>query len=934
MTQARDGGSLLREDYRWLLYNLTRALQTEVKVFSHQIKGANGQPKIYSFTDLCEPYCEMNTAFLAFLKLYDPNNSVTYTYPSIDLFGTKAFIGNNVYGIKLKARKSDQELKVLKSFTTAVMPFYLVADYEDTDVLVNWQHAAIKLFERPEYSTWLKTGMTGDNLVSYEVRRMGIETGPLIFGSIVAMILFVVSTSFRVKPAESKPWECLIGCLIPLLAMVAAMGAMSALGMRFQSIIVAAIFLVLSVGVDDIFMLTRAWHRSAQSLPIPERLATALEEAGPSITISSLTNVMSFAIGALSDTPAVRTFCIFSAVAITICYLYQLILLAAIVALSGKRENSGHRAVLCCFMKDPQAKNRIVEFGQRIQEIIVDQWAWAVTKWQTRVILLFVMIYYFYISWTGISKLQSNISIDKMALPNSYLHDFQHSFESALRNMQPISVFVLQPGDLRRPDQLQRVKNLVNDFERSLNAYGSESTFFWLTQYQDFLHFYIGENAPEEDPSFSNQNPTSPVPFSYTEIPTFFKSATYFYLSSFVHMNETACLVNQPECISSFFFITNFHNVIKYHELVPTVKDWRRLAEKYEDLKVYAYSDHTPFVDQTMSIDQTVFGSVAAALGCTALICLAFIPHLLSKMMFCLVDEQSLHQTVEFESLRMRDRLSTLLAYLPTLCYRSSFFCVQHKLGIFGILSLWDVDLDPLSMAALLMGIGFSVDFTAHISYHYYKAPKGSARKRMKWALGVIGWPMMQVGLSTIVALLPLLFKQSYLAMVFLKTIGLIILPAVLTMLTPPRKPSLPKKKEAAYLSDIKGLGKKTREISSADSGIGHDESHSSASTSETNSGHGSSSDSSSERSSQRSNQRKESFYKTQQLIKSINKELGWSDKSRRRSLFTGPNSLFSHDFLKKDAPISIADLANTQCTAPTALVHKIPLGRSNSNAL
>lgn len=39
--------------------------------------------------------------------------------------------------------------------------------------------------------------MTGDNLVSYEVRRMGIETGPLIFASIALMIIFVVLTSFR-----------------------------------------------------------------------------------------------------------------------------------------------------------------------------------------------------------------------------------------------------------------------------------------------------------------------------------------------------------------------------------------------------------------------------------------------------------------------------------------------------------------------------------------------------------------------------------------------------------------------------------------------------------------------------------------------------------------------------------------------------------------
>lgn len=140
------------------------------------------------------------------------------------------------------------------------------------------------------------------------------------------------------------------------------------------------------------------------------------------------------------------------------------------------------------------------------------------------------MCVYFYLSWIGLSRLQSNISIDKMALPDSYLHDFQNSFETALRNMQvvfghlslsstyfqPISVFVLRPGDLRNPKQLERVKSLVYDFEHALNAYGDKSTFFWLPQYEDFLRFY-GEGDDQ---------------FVYTEMPAFFRSATYFYLSS------------------------------------------------------------------------------------------------------------------------------------------------------------------------------------------------------------------------------------------------------------------------------------------------------------------------------------------------------------------------------------------------------------------
>lgn len=104
-----------------------------------------------------------------------------------------------------------------------------------------------------------------------------------------------------------------------------------------------------------------------------------------------------------------------------------------------------------------------------------------------------------------------------------------------------------------------------------------------------------------------------------------------------------------------------------------------------------------------MAIDSTVLGSVIAALVCTAIICLIFIPHLMSVV--------------------------------------SAVFSVfSVSFGIFGLLSLWGVDLDPLSMAALLMAIGFSVDYIAHISYHYYKTPMGHPRKRMEHALGVIGW--------------------------------------------------------------------------------------------------------------------------------------------------------------------------------------------------
>ncbi|VDO60905.1 unnamed protein product [Heligmosomoides polygyrus] len=95
MVSASDGGSLLRDPHRHRLIEFTKHLQDNVSVV---VRGRS-----YEFRDLCEPYCDMNTAFLAFLKLYDPESPSTYTYPQVEIFGTQAFIGVTIERRKRRA---------------------------------------------------------------------------------------------------------------------------------------------------------------------------------------------------------------------------------------------------------------------------------------------------------------------------------------------------------------------------------------------------------------------------------------------------------------------------------------------------------------------------------------------------------------------------------------------------------------------------------------------------------------------------------------------------------------------------------------------------------------------------------------------------------------------------------------------------------------
>lgn len=124
-----------------------------------------------------------------------------------------------------------------------------------------------------------------------------------------------------------------------------------------------------------------------------------------------------------------------------------------------------------------------------------------------------------------------------------------------------------------------------------------------------------------------------------------------------------------------------------------------------------------------------------------------------------------------------------------------AFSIISIETGVVGYMALWDINLDSISMINLIMCIGFSVDFTAHICYAYMASKAKTADEKVSECLYSLGLPIVQGSSSTILGVIALLLADSYIFSVFFKMVfmviffgamhGLFLLPVLLSLFGP-----------------------------------------------------------------------------------------------------------------------------------------------------
>ncbi|XP_070774947.1 patched domain-containing protein 3-like [Enoplosus armatus] len=625
--------------------------------------------------------------------------------------------------LSLGSVKLNMESSVVESAKAIQLHYYLREDNKTKTDL--WLESFINLVSNVS-STSIQVSYSTSMSMQWEFKKSPASVIYLFSVTYAIAITFSIISCWRLDNVRTKVWVASCGVLSTGLAVLSGFGALLLLDHPFVMTVASCPFMILGIGLDDMFIMISCWQRTCVLDNVPDRLADAYKEAAISISITTLTDALALFLGYSSPFGSVKSFCLYAGISICFCYLYSITFLGACMALNGQREAenkhwftcakvpvdlpSRHSKAfsICCVGGSYDQITEKEETGP-MSHIFERFYGPFLTHKLTKACVLVIYAGYLAVSIYGCFTLKEGLDIRNLALDDSYIINYynnqrQHFSEYSCNVM----VAVKQPFLYWNEDEQKHLHSCISNFE-SLNFVNG--TFAW------FLSFLRYANA-------TNLNVSSHEAFQ-THLPHFLELNSMF--------KQDINLTAENEIQASRFFIQTLNKT--------TMKDMmtglRKMAEECPvELLVY----HPAFIyfDQYTVIMENTIQTILVAAVVILVVSLVLIPS-------------------------------------PHCSVWVAFAICSVIAGVTGFMALWGVNLDSISMINLVMCIGFSVDFSAHISYSFVSSPKNDVNEKAMDALAHLGYPILQGALSTILGVVVLSMSGSYIFRTFFKIVFLVI---------------------------------------------------------------------------------------------------------------------------------------------------------------
>eukprot|EP01135_Chromosphaera_perkinsii_P007641 Nk52_evm97s914 gene=Nk52_evmTU97s914 len=588
----------------------------------------------------------------------------------------------------------------------------------------------------------------------------------------------------------------LCGVIIVLLSVACAIGFFSYLGVEGTLFILEVVpFLVLAVGVDNIFLLVQNYERTELDARTERRIGKVVAEVGPSMLLSSLSETFAFAIGCLANMPAVKVFSMFAAASVFINFLLQITCFVSLLALDSKRELSGRMDVFPCFKATCFGSSK-ANSETLLRRFFRKCYAPFLLNDYIRAIVAVLFLGTFFASVELILSL--GIGLDqRMAVPkDSYLVNYFQNLNEYLHVGPPVYFVVkgVNVSDVSGQNALcgsggcspnsvvATLNEASKDSQRTFIALPSDS---WIDDY------FKWSNPSSTCCSIKNNTKHSFCPFclspsekqsckkcfEYSDLVDNRPPADSFipYLRYFLIDNPSqdcpsaghagyrnSVNITEDGQVSASVFRT-YHTILRSAgDFIGAYQSALDIAKQMSEnigAEVFPYSIFYIFYDQYLDIPIQTAYSLMLAIGSVMLTSTLILGNVYAGLLI------------------------------------SSFVAVV-SVNIMGAMSFLGIDLNAVSLVNLVMSVGISVEFCAHL-IRAFMISHGTRRDRANAALVDMGLSIFTgitltkfIGVSVLAwassELFQVFYFRMYICLIVIGALhGLVLLPVVLSYIGP-----------------------------------------------------------------------------------------------------------------------------------------------------
>ncbi|XP_076245732.1 patched domain-containing protein 3 isoform X2 [Calliopsis andreniformis] len=556
--------------------------------------------------------------------------------------------------------------------------------------------------------------------------------------------VYLMTMIGKCNALEQRIYLSIMGVCVVGQAILSSYGICFYLGYAYGPIHSILPFLLLGIGVDNMFVIMQSLanlSETDQSLEIPVRIAKAFQQAGMSMTVTSFTNIIAFAFGITTVMPCLRSFYAFSTLGILFLYIYEITFFLSFLVYDERRLEARKDGCFC----RPKLNWKPNECSQRnTQQIIFENYIgpWIV-KNVTRTIILVITVGLLCINIWAVFQLEQNFDPLRYLNKDSYPIQFNEKLKEYFPKYGKRTAIYMTGVDYYK--DRDSLFHLVDNLKH--NPFINNATLEpWFIAYDKWLND-TGKNDIESKEEYYNvlteyllltkEGQSYIKDINFDKIPAGEYNITTSQIPiQHVLINTTTEQIGAIQSIRETVWSTNF-------------------SEGHDYIAIFS-PDYVSWTANKVVGEELIRN-----------LCLEIVTIGVVIVLF----------------------LRNLKASFWVLC------CVLFTLiDLLGSMYFLNLTIEISASIMILLCVGLAVDYAAHIGLEFTRA-KGNKKERAIETLSVIGPAVFNGGLSTFLAFVLLGSSEAYIFTTFFKLFtsvvifglyhGLLFLPVMLSLLGP-----------------------------------------------------------------------------------------------------------------------------------------------------